>query len=257
MRTYCSRVMMILALLILKAGFHVVPDAGASGIPAGFVDVGTFIPGIPLDIRYHTAHNFIGTPIDGYHAPKCFLTRQAAEALLHVQEELKPFSLSLKLYDGYRPQRALDHFVSWSKDAFDTKMKKEFYPFTRKGRLIKEGYIAPRSSHSRGSAVDVTIVPIPLPPQEEYIEGRELCECHFSVGERFGDNSLDMGTGYDCFHIFSWTASRRIGPQQRANRLLLKSLMEKHGFVNFEKEWWHFKLKDEPFPDTYFDFPVE
>ena len=256
MRTCSSRFITVFALFV-TVGLHFVSKAPASGIPEGFVDVGTFIPGIPLDIRYYTAHNFVGRPIDGYHAPKCFLTRQAAEALQRVQEELKEFSLSLKIYDGYRPQRAVDDFVSWSKDAVDTKMKKEFYSFTRKGRLFKEGYIAPRSSHSRGSAVDVTIVPIPLPPQEEYTEGQDLCECHLPVEERFGDNSLDMGTGYDCFHIFSWTGSRRIGPQQRANRFLLKTLMERHGFVNFDREWWHFKLKDEPFPNTYFDFPIE
>jgi D-alanyl-D-alanine dipeptidase len=256
MITYCSRLVLILVLFV-TVGLHFVPAVAAAGIPEGFVDVGAFIPGIPLDIRYHTAHNFVGRPIKGYLAPKCFLTRPAAAALQRVQEELKEFSLSLKLYDCYRPQRAVDHFVSWSKDAADTKMRKEFYPFTRKGRLFKEGYIAPRSSHSRGSAVDVTIVPIPLPAQEEYMEGQDPCECHLAAEERFRDNSLDMGTGYDCFHIFSWTASRRIGPQQRANRLLLKTLMERHGFVNYEKEWWHFKLKDEPFPDTYFDFPIE
>jgi D-alanyl-D-alanine dipeptidase len=136
-------------------------------------------------------------------------------------------------------------------------MKKGFYSFTRKERLFKEGYIAPRSSHTRGSAVDVTIVPIPAPLQEEYTEGQDLCECHLPAEERFDDNSLDMGTGYDCFHIFSWTASRHVGPQQRANRLLLKTLMERHGFVNFDKEWWHFRLKDEPYPHTYFDFPIE
>jgi D-alanyl-D-alanine dipeptidase len=256
MRTCSKRLILIIAFLV-TVGLPFVPEAPASGVPEGFVDVSVFIPGIPLDMRYHTAHNFVGRPIEGYHAPKCFLTRQAAAALRLVQEELKPFSLSLKLYDCYRPQRAVDHFLSWSKDAADTKMRKEFYPFTRKERLFKEGYIAPRSSHSRGSAVDVTIVPIPLPPQEEYREGQDLCECQLPIEERFGDNSLDMGTGYDCFHIFSWTASRRIGPQQRANRLLLKTLMERHGFVNFDKEWWHFRLKDEPFPDTYFDFPIK
>ena len=225
--------------------------------PLGFVDVAQIIPSIVLDIRYYSAHNFIGRSIDGYLAPKCLLTRRAAAALKQVQETLAPYSLSLKLYDGYRPQRAVNNFVKWAEDLSDTRMKKEFYPTVEKKRLFKDGYIAHRSGHSRGSTVDLTIVPLPAPQQEAYLDGQKLCECYLPIEKRFKDNSIDMGTGFDCFHPFSWTESDGIGPEQRINRMLLKRVMEKHGFKNYRKEWWHYTLVDEPFPDTYFDFVIK
>jgi zinc D-Ala-D-Ala dipeptidase len=225
-------------------------------LPQGFVDAAQAIPGIVLDIRYFSAHNFVGRPIDGYQAPKCILTRQAAAALRQVQKELAPYSLSLKLYDCYRPQRAVNHFIRWAKDTADTKMKKEFYPTVDKKRLFKDGYIARRSGHSRGSTVDLTIVPNPLPAQEAYNDGQKLCECNLPGEKRFRDNSIDMGTGFDCFHPLSWTDSDGIGLEQKLNRLLLKKAMERHGFKNYRKEWWHYTLIDEPFPKTYFDFVI-
>ncbi len=221
------------------------------------MDVKEVIPSIVLDIRYDTPHNFIGRPIRGYLAPKCYLTREAASALKEVQEELRAFSLSLKVYDCYRPQRAVDDFVEWAKDISDTKMKKEFYPFVNKKNLFKDGFIASRSGHSRGSTVDLTVVPVPVPEQERYVDGQRLCGCDLPEGKRFRDNSIDMGTGFDCFSEQSWTDSNQIGPQRRANRLLLKTLMEKHGFKNYDKEWWHFTLRKEPFPDSYFDFVIK
>lgn len=165
--------------------------------------------------------------------------------------------LSLKIYDAYRPQRAVDHFVRWAKDLSDTLMKAAFYPDVEKSRLFAEGYIASRSGHSRGSTVDITIVPLPASPPSAYSPGDSLCDCRAQLSRRFPDNSLDMGTAWDCFDPLSHTANPEIGGQQRANRLLLKTLMEKHGFRNYEKEWWHFTLVNEPFPDTYFDFVVE
>jgi len=226
-------------------------------IPKSFVDVKDAIPSIVLDIRYYSSHNFVGTPIKGYSAPKCLLTRMAAMALKKVQAELLRFSLSLKIYDGYRPQRAVNHFIRWAKDANDIKMKKEFYPTIRKSDLFRKGYIAKKSAHSRGSAVDLTIVPLPLPPQEPFVQGMELCECHNPAEKRFKDNSIDMGTGFDCFHPLSWTASNRVGPAQRQNRLMLKTVMDKYGFRNYRKEWWHYTLIKEPYPNTYFDFEVK
>ena len=228
-----------------------------SRIPEGFIDVKEVIPSIVLDIRYYTNHNFVGKRIHGYSAPKCYLTKEAAHSLKRVQEELNRFSFSLKIYDGYRPQRAVDHFVEWAEDVSDTATKREFYPTVEKRYLFRDGYIASKSSHSRGSAVDLTIVPIPAPQQESYVEGQDLCECYLPAEKRYKDNSIDMGTGFDCFHELSWTANEQVGTQQRANRLLLKTLMEKHGFRNYEKEWWHFSLEDEPYPDTYFDFIIE
>lgn len=230
---------------------------GAINIPIGFVDIQKVVPSIMLDIRYFGPHNFVGERVDGYNVPKCFLTEKTAAALSKIQEELKGFSLSLKIYDCYRPQRAVNHFVRWARKIDDTKTKKEFYPTVDKKNLFKDGYIASKSSHSRGSTVDLTIVPLPVPKQESYVSGQTLYACFLPFDKRFKDNSIDMGTGFDCFHELSHPGNREIGLQQRINRMLLKTLMEKQGFKNYDQEWWHFTLKDEPFPDTYFDFTIE
>ena len=226
-------------------------------LPEGFVDVKAMIPGIVLDMRYFTEHNFLGTRVRGYGATRCILTREAAEALKKVQAELEPYGLSLKVYDAYRPQRAVDHFVEWAKDVSDTLTKREFYPLIDKGDLFPLGYISERSSHSRGSTVDLTLVPVPVPEQEVYVPHENLRPSHFPAARRFGDNSLDMGTGFDAFHGNSATESLAVGPQQRANRLLLRTLMDKHGFRNYAEEWWHYTLRNEPYPETYFDFMIE
>ncbi len=205
-------------------------------LPEAFVYCEALVPGIGSDLRYATAHNFVGAPIDGYRRPRCILTRQAALALKEVQEELRPFGLGLKVFDAYRPQRAVDHFVRWANKLGDTRTKAEFYPGVDKGKLFQEDYIAARSGHSRGSTVDLTIVSL--------------------VGEAAG-GELEMGTGFDFFGPESWPEQRAMTAQQRANRLLLQVVMKKHGFRPYAKEWWHFTLEGEPFPTTYFDFPVE
>jgi D-alanyl-D-alanine dipeptidase len=226
-------------------------------MPEAFVDIQKVIPEVILDIRYYGPHNFVGEKVDGYLAPKCYLTKEAAKALAGVQKELEPYSLSLKVYDCYRPQRAVNHFVRWAKEIENTKTMREFYPTIDKRNLFKDGYIDSKSGHSRGSTVDLTIVPLPAPGQADYIPGQKLSECYLPAEKRFGDNSIDMGTGFDCFHELSHTANINIGHQQKINRLLLKSLMEKHGFRNYDKEWWHYTLKNESYPDTYFDFVIE
>jgi D-alanyl-D-alanine dipeptidase len=226
-------------------------------IPQSFVDIKAVISEIQLDIRYFGPHNFIGERVDGYMAPKCILTKEAAEALSSVQKDLAQHSLTLKIYDCYRPQRAVDHFVRWAKEIDNSKTKKEFYPTIDKRNLFKDGYIDSKSGHSRGSTVDLTIVPLPLPQQPDYIQGQKLSECYLPAEKRFKDSSIDMGTGFDCFHELSHTANKNIGQQQKINRLLLKTLMEKHGFKNYDLEWWHYTLKNEPYADTYFDFPIE
>ncbi len=228
-----------------------------SKMPESFVDVKEAITSLQLDIRYFGPHNFVGERIDGYNAPKCILTRKAAAALANVQRELEAFSLSLKIYDGYRPQRAVDHFVRWAKNVKDTRTKREFYPTLEKRDLFKDDYIAAKSGHSRGSTVDLTIVALPVSGQAPYFPGEKLEACFSPVEVRFKDNGLDMGTGFDCFHELSHTANGKVGQRQRINRLLLKTIMEKHGFMNYEKEWWHFTLRDEPFPTTYFDFVIK
>ncbi len=233
------------------------PAHSQNNRPDTFVEITEIIPDVILEIRYFGEHNFLGTRVDGYLAPKCYLTRPAAEALALVQKDLRPFALSLKIYDCYRPQQAVDHFVRWAKDIDDTKMRKEFYPTVDKRNLFRDGYIDSRSSHSRGSTVDLTLVPVPPPVQPAYTTGQPLAECTLPAGERYADNSLDMRTGFDCFDELSHPENPRVAPPQRANRLLLKTLMEKRGFRNYDKEWWHFTLNREPYPDTYFNFPVE
>ena len=240
------------AILMTSSGCR----AQDSGVPDGFVNVSDVIPTIVLDMRYYGEHNFIGRRIEGYNAPVAYLTREAAEALSRVQAELLPLGLSLKIYDAYRPQRAVNDFIRWAENLEDMAVKAEFYPDVAKDQLFEEGYISARSGHSRGSTVDLTIVPVPAPEEPAWtIENQQSCTRE--ANERYADSSLDMGTGYDCFDTLSWTEDARIGASQRAHRLLLKTLMEKHGFRNYPREWWHFTLADEPYPDTYFDFPIE
>lgn len=226
-------------------------------MPDTFIHIEKVIPDALLDIRYYGEHNFLGVRVDGYHAPACILTRQAAEALARVQKDLAPFGFSIKIYDCYRPQQAVDHFVRWAKDIEDVKTRQEFYPTVDKRHLFRDGYIAQRSSHSRGSTVDLTIVALPAAPEPPYRSGDLLKECYLPAGVRFADNSLDMGTGFDCFHEMSHPDNKNMAPQHRSNRLLLKTLMERHGFRNYDKEWWHFTLNNEPYPDTYFNFRVK
>lgn len=231
--------------------------APAHALPPGFVYAEDEVPGLVLEMRYAGEHNFLGRPVAGYLVPRCILTKQAARALARVQAELKPMGLGLKVYDCYRPQRAVDDFVAWAKDLNDRATMAEFYPTVPKAELFKRGYVAEKSSHSRGSTADLTIIPLPPPGQEAYRPGQKLVACYEPAARRFKDNSLDMGTGFDCFHALSHTANPAMGGQQRANRLLLKSLMEKHGFEHYPLEWWHFTLANEPHPDTYFDFVVQ
>ncbi|MGY6021161.1 M15 family metallopeptidase [Streptomyces spinosirectus] len=224
--------------------------------PKDFVALRTVDPTIIQEMRYFTPHNFVGERIDGYQQPICILTRPAAEALHKAQTRLLHQGYSLKVYDCYRPQRAVNHFVRWAEDLGDQAMKGEFYPNVDKTRLFEDGYIAEKSGHSRGSTMDLTIVKLPARPTRPYHPGQPLVPCYAPKDERFPDNSLDMGTGFDCFDTLAHTLDPRIQGEQRANRLLLKSTLERLGFVNLAEEWWHFTYQPEPYPDTYFDFPV-
>ncbi len=202
-------------------------------LPDGFVYVKQQIPSIQTELRYFTSNNFIGQPINGYKRDVCILSIQATRALKKVQKELNSFNLSLKIYDAYRPQRAVNHFIAWARDLNDTIKKQEYYPQVDKKDLFKDQYIASKSRHSSGSTLDVTLVDM-------------------NTGEE-----LDMGTPYDYFGPQSWIHFMRLTTQQRSNRLLLQSIMAKHGFRPFPWEWWHFTLRGEPFKDQHFDFPVE
>ncbi|GEC10502.1 D-alanyl-D-alanine dipeptidase [Streptomyces spinoverrucosus] len=224
--------------------------------PKGFVALQDIDPTIVQDIRYATGHNFVGQPIDGYREGLCILTAPAAKALHEAQRKLVPQGYTLKVYDCYRPQRAVNHFVDWARDLSDQRMKKEFYPRVDKSRLFTDGYIAEKSGHSRGSAVDVTLVPLPARRTPPRAAAGPPAPCYAPVSQRFWDDSVDMGTGFDCFDPLSHTLAPRIQGAQRASRLLLKSTLESVGFVNLPEEWWHFTYRQEPYPHTYFDFPV-
>lgn len=185
-----------------------------------------------VDARYFGMHNFIGRRIDGYDAGKCLLTREAAAALAAVQRDLALLGLGLKAFDCYRPARAVAHFVRWARDLNDQARKAEFYPDVDKRTLFRDGYIAARSGHSRGSTVDLTLV--------QLSDGREL----------------DMGTPFDFFGVQSWPSDRSVSVTAQANRKVLAVAMQRRGFRAYDKEWWHFTLRNEPYPDRYFDFPV-
>ena len=224
--------------------------------PDDIVDLKSVAPSTIVDIRYAGPHNFVGRPIPGYDAGKCLVTRPAAEAVASVQHRLTAFGLSLLVYDCYRPQRAVDYFVKWAAGSSDNSMKREFYPHVKKDDLFKDGYIASPSSHSRGSTVDLTLVPLPQSNLETCAPGDPVTACDAEAPSRFRDSSLDMGTGYDCFdpraHLMAWGLTG----QQRANRMLLAALMAQVGFAGYGNEWWHFTLRNEPYPNTYFDFPI-
>lgn len=206
------------------------------------------------EMRYYGPHNFVGRRVKGYQAAECILTRRAALALSKVQARLRTRGLSLKVYDCYRPVRAVKDFVAWSGNE-DRKTKEEFYPTLKKRRLFGLGYIARRSSHSRGSTVDLTIVALPADDQPRYSPDEQV-PCFEDVEKRFQDNSLDFGTGYDCFHELSHTLNPLIGETARRNRALLVSEMARAGFENYSKEWWHFTLINEPYKRRQFDFPI-
>ncbi|WP_138434560.1 M15 family metallopeptidase [Winogradskyella algicola] len=202
-------------------------------LPEGFVYVKSVIPDLDVALKYYTTNNFVGDTIYGYKSNRLILTLAAAEKLKLVQEELQEQNLCLLVHDGYRPQRAVNHFVRWAKVLNDTVNKSVFYPDVKKRNLFKAGYIASKSGHSRGSTVDLTI-----------IDG--------NTGK-----PLDMGSPFDFFGEQSWVDYPNITEQQKENRQILQRIMLKHNFRNYPKEWWHFTLRWEPFPKTYFDFEVE
>jgi zinc D-Ala-D-Ala dipeptidase len=252
-RGLVTTVAALLSVTTASATAQATPEPHA---PADFVALRDVDPTIIQEIRYFTDHDFMGTRVTGYKQPMCILTRPAAEALHKAQQEFLAQGYSLKVYDCYRPQRAVDHFVRWAKDLDDQKMKGEFYPRVDKTQLFNDGYIAEKSGHSRGSTLDVTVVKLPALPTKPYTPGQTLVPCYAPKNERFPDNSLDMGTGYDCFDTLAHTLDPRITGIQHENRLFLKNTLENLGFVNLAEEWWHFTYNPESYPDTYFDFPI-
>lgn len=209
-----------------------------------FVNITDVVPDAILEIRYFGTYNFVGTRIDGYEQPTALLTRQAADSLKAVSDELKALGYRLKIYDAYRPQKAVDHFVRWGKDLSDTLMKPYFYPNESKDSLFIKEYIATRSGHSRGSTLDLTLF------------------------DMRNEKDVDMGGTFDWFGREShpdcggdpitgiYRPNDTITAEQFANRMILRRVMLKHGFKPYDCEWWHFTLVNEPYQETYFKFPV-
>lgn len=249
--------MRILIFIILFASVVACSDKNPPQVlPEGFSYLSQLDSSIQQDMRYVGTNNFLGRPVAGYEAGECILTEPAALALVLVQEAVNSLGYSLKVYDCFRPQRAVDDFVQWAADPSDELMRSSYYPEVPKDELFSRGYIAEQSGHSRGSTVDLTLVPLgtAVPVADPLAR---LFDCRAQQPERFPDNSIDMGTGYDCFDLRSHTDDIGVGAEVLQRRHLLRNLMEAAGFTNYEQEWWHYTLNDEPFPDQYFDFPVK
>ena len=202
-------------------------------LPKGFSYVSEIDATIKKELRYGTSNNFIGKPIDGYLKDSLIISTPAAKALKEIQTKLMLSGLSLKIFDAYRPQQAVDHFVRWAQEMNDTLMKKLYYPDVQKSELFTLGFIASKSGHTRGSTVDLSIVDVKT------------------------NKELDMGSSYDFFGEKSHPFYKKITEAQMKNRMLLRTIMIKNGFIPYDNEWWHFTLKDEPYPTTYFNFLIE
>ena len=229
---------LILSLLFISLlGCHTKETIGGdtmnySDDSSGFVLLSEVVPDAILEIRYYSTYNFVGERIDGYEEPIALITKEAAQALKEVSDELIEKGYRLKIFDAYRPQKAVNHFMNWAQDPSDTKMKEYFYPELEKDVLFPLGYIMEHSGHSRGSTIDLTLFDMTL------------------------EKEVDMGGTFDYFGELSHPDYKGITEEQFNNRMLLREVMMKHGFKPLEEEWWHFTLEDEPYPDTYFTFPV-
>ncbi|MBL8569147.1 MAG: M15 family metallopeptidase [Phreatobacter sp.] len=224
--------------------------ASAQPLPQGFVHLADVAPTIRQDIRYAGSRNFMGRPAAGYHAAECVLTRRAADALARAQAEIAPRGLTLVVWDCYRPQRAVADFMTWTRDETDQRMRAIYYPRVDKRDLSVRGYLSSRSTHSRGSTVDLGMARSGTP------SAGGTGDCAAPYGTRIDDGVLDFGTAYDCFDTLSHVRAPGIGRDAAANRTLLAGLMQRHGFRAYAKEWWHFQLRDEPLPGQSFDFPI-
>jgi len=231
---------------LLLLGLFFVQTAHAAQLPPGFVYLRDVAPDVLQDIRYAGLDNFTGRKVPGYDAPECILQRRVAEALARVQAELRERSLGLKVYDCYRPARATRAFLRWIGDDSASAGGRRYFPRTDKSTLHTQGYISPNSAHSRGIAVDLTLVRLPAAAQDAFDPKARYGPCHGRAEIRAPDNSLDMGTGYDCFDAMSQTNSAAVSDEQKQARTLLRTTMRKHGFASYWREWWHFTFATEP-----------
>jgi D-alanyl-D-alanine dipeptidase len=240
-------------LCLFAAAVAAPAGALAATLPPGFVYLRDVDPAIAQDIRYAGADNFVGRPLPGYGAAECVLRRDAALALKRVQADLASARLGLKVYDCYRPTRAVRAMAHWANDGRAAGATKRFFPRLEKAKLFALGYIAMRSAHSSGTAVDLTLVALPRPPTAAFDPAAGYGSCAGPAAQREPDDSLDMGTGYDCLDATSHTASPAVGEEQRWRRAMLVAAMRKRGFKNYFREWWHFSFRA---PAGAYDIPI-
>lgn len=237
-------------LLLVTAG----SGAAAQALPDDFVFLRDVDPTIRQDIRYAGANNFVGRRLPGYEAAECVVTRRVAQALVRVQRDLASQRLTLKMYDCYRPARAVHEMVVWSRDGRETPAQHNYNPRLNKADLFRLGYIAEHSGHSTGAAVDLILVDLAVPKVAAFDPAKPYADCTAEVLSRAPDDSVDMGTGYDCSDIKAHTAAAGITPAQLKWRRRLVAAMAKQGLVNYSKEWWHFSLPGAG--GAAFDFPI-
>jgi D-alanyl-D-alanine dipeptidase len=231
-----------------------ISHASAQGLPGGFVYLRDVDPSIVQDIRYAGSNNFVGRPLAGYAASECVVKREVGLALKNVQQELAKQKLSLKMFDCYRPARAVADMVAWSRDGKQTAAGKRYNPAFSKADLFRFGYIATHSGHSTGGALDLTLVDLTKDNSARFDPAKDYADCTALVDARAPEGSVDMGTGYDCSDVKAHTAASSITPAQRRWRNLLVAAMARQGFVNYSKEWWHFSLPGAGGPA--YDFPI-
>jgi zinc D-Ala-D-Ala dipeptidase len=242
-----------LRALVAALAFAAAPVHSEGTLPDSLVYLRDVDPTIAQDIRYASSNNFVGRPLDGYEAPECILRRDVAMALAQVQKDLAASGLGLKVYDCYRPTRAVRTMANWANDGRLGGATKRFYPKLQKNTLFGSGYIASRSAHSTGTAIDLTIVDMPPAQVAKFDPAATYGPCTGPVDQRSPDNSLDMGTGYDCFDLTSWTSSGGISAEQHRRRMQFVSAMRRRGFSNYRREWWHFTYGA---PYAYYDVPI-
>lgn len=250
-----KKIFLLLGLLVAGLCNALSPEARTKG----FVYLHEVDPTILISPRYYSNENFLGARVDGYCKPVIVITKQAAEALKKVQADLKKDGYSLVVYDGYRPQRAVNHFVRWSEDSADQLRKSQYYPRVDKAKVFELGYVARRSGHSRGSTIDLTIIKDGQQLSEIKEEKRVLLDGYTIT--LLNDGTVDMGASFDLFDQASHIENDVIAEQFKQMRTYLRMVMQKHGFKPYSEEWWHFTLKNEPFPadqeSSYFDFEIE
>jgi len=224
-------------------------------LPPGFVYLRDIDPSIIQDMRYATADNFTGQPLPGYGAPECVLRREAAEGLKRVQADLARDNISLKVYDCYRPTRAVRAMEAWAHDGNDSETTRRFYPALHKRNLFALGYIAAQSRHSTGTTIDLTLVKLPAANVSRFDPAVRYGPCTDPASKRAPDNSVDMGTGFDCFDTRSYGMSSAVTSEQRQWRNVLNAAMRRHGFANYFREWWHYSYTGATEPRVY-DFAI-